>query len=213
MKRSSKDQDDNLFLIDLLFDSNLTLTEIGKELNYSYSELNKRINHLGLSWIKSQKKKSSRGQAALTQAMRKLLPGQSIVNEYHIGEYLKLDVYCPSYKIAAEFHGRQHFYYTKRFFDTEYDFREAQKRDQRKIELCTENGIALIVFRYNDSLTEQSVYDRLLDALRQNPLVPKEKKINKSITQNQFYQASKERYNQSKKDMYKKAKRGRGTHE
>jgi len=103
------DKEDDLFLIDLLFDSDFSLAEIAKEINISYKELNKKISSLGLNWIKEQKKKSSRGQAALTHAMKKLLPGQKIVNEHHIGDRLKLDVYCPAYKIAAEFHRKTTF--------------------------------------------------------------------------------------------------------
>jgi hypothetical protein len=214
MKREFKDKDDDLFLIDLLFDSDLSLTAIAKELGLSFPQLNKKINSLGLGWVKEKKKKSSRGQTALTAALQKLLPNQIIVNEHHIGERLRLDVYCPSYKIAAEFHGRQHFYYTKRFFDSRYDFEQAQKRDLRKIELCKENNIDLIVFRYNDDLSEQAVYDRLLHALRSSELVPQEEKKNKkSITHNKFYQDRKKQHNERKKEAYKKMKSRRDNHE
>lgn len=214
MKREFKDKDDDLFLIDLLFDSDLSLTAIAKELGLSFPQLNKKINSLGLGWVKEKKKKSSRGQTALTAALQKLLPNQIIVNEHHIGERLRLDVYCPSYKIAAEFHGRQHFYYTKRFFDSRYDFEQAQKRDLRKIELCRENNIDLIVFRYNDDLSEQAVYDRLLHALRSSELVPQEEKKNKkSITHNKFYQDRKKQHNERKKEAYKKMKSRRDNHE
>ena len=214
MKREFKDKDDDLFLIDLLFDSDLSLTAIAKEIGLSFPQLNKKINSLGLGWVKEKKKKSSRGQTALTAALQKLLPNQIIVNEYHIGERLRLDVYCPSYKIAAEFHGRQHFYYTKRFFDSRYDFEQAQKRDLRKIELCRENNIDLIVFRYNDDLSEQAVYDRLLHALRSSELVPQEEKKNKkSITHNKFYQDRKKQHNERKKEAYKKMKSRRDNHE
>ena len=71
----------------------------------------------------------------------------------------------------------------KRFFDTKYDFEEAQKRDLKKIERCKELGIALIVFRYNDKLTEQSVYDRIIEAIRTTDVVQKENK-KRSITEN-----------------------------
>ena len=214
MKRQINDKEDDLFLIDLLFDSDLTITAIAKELGYTFAELNKKINALGLSWIKEQKKKTSRGQAALTQVMQKLFPGQKIINEFHVGERLKLDVYCPEYKIGAEFHGRQHFYYTKRFFDSRYDFEQAQKRDLRKIELCKDSGITLVVFRYNDDLTEQAVYDRLLQVIRDSPLVPEtQKKNKKSITQNKLYQERKKQYNERKKDLYRKMKNRKDNHE
>lgn len=208
MKRNEKNkfEDDDIdFLIDLLFDTNISIGKISEELNLPIQLVNKKINQLGLSWIKNQRKKSSRGQSALTSIMQKLLPGEKILNEYHIGDRLKLDVYCPKYNMAAEFHGRQHFYYTERFFDSKYDFEEAQKRDLKKIERCKELGIVLIVFRYNDSLTEQSVYDRMLEAVRSSNLI-EEKPKKKSITSSSFYQQRKKNNSEYKKMLYKKIK-------
>lgn len=203
------DGDDDLFLVDLLLESNLSLTEIAKELNLSVKDLNKKINSLGLSWIKEHKKKSSRGQAALTAVMKKLLPGEKIVNEHHLGERLRLDVYCPSYQLAAEYHGRQHFYYTERFFDSKYEFEEAIKRDKRKMELCKEQGIALVVFRYNDLLTEDSVYSRLLEAIRTNEWVQKEKPIKPKLTSNPYYIKQKQLRSERSKEAYRISKQKR----
>lgn len=201
-------QDDDEFLTDLLLESTMPLTQIAKELDISVNELNKRINRLGLSWAKDRHKKMSRGQAALTLIMKKLLPGEKIINEFHIGEKLMLDVYCPSYKLAAEYHGRQHFFYTQRFFESKYDFEQAQKRDQRKIDLCKEQGIALIVFRYNDMLTEESVYDRMLDVIRTSEF-KKEKKIKSSITESPSYQKAKKNNSERRKEAYRKMKEKR----
>lgn len=209
MDKLSKEeqQDDAEFLTDLLLESSLPLTEIAKELSISVSELNKRISKLGLSWAKEKHRKMSRGQAALTSIMKKLLPGEKIVNEHHIGDRLKLDVYCPKYKLAAEYHGRQHFFYTQRFFESKCDFEEAQKRDLKKIERCKELGIALIVFRYNDLLTEQSVYDRMLDAIRSSDYVqPENKFVKRSAKSSPAYQAAKKRNSERKKELYKKMK-------
>jgi very-short-patch-repair endonuclease len=201
-------QDDDEFLTDLLLEGTMPLTQIAKELGISVNDLNKKINRLGLSWAKERHKKMSRGQSALTLIMKKLLPGEKIVNEYHVGEKLMLDVYCPSYKLAAEYHGRQHFFYTQRFFESKYDFEQAQKRDERKIELCKEQGIVLIVFRYNDMLTEQSVYDRMLDAIR-NSEFKKDIKIKKSVTQNPLYQKAKKNNSERRKEAYRKMKEKR----
>jgi hypothetical protein len=115
-KHIKTDKEDDLFLIDLLLDSDLTLSEIAKELDVSFNSLNKKIKSLGLSWIKEHKKKSSRGQSALTYVMKKLLPGQKVVNEFYIGEKLKLDVYCPAYGIAAEFHRKTTFFLYSKIF-------------------------------------------------------------------------------------------------
>lgn len=204
-KKWEEHLDDEEFLTDLLFDTSMTLAQIAKELSISPVELNKKINHLGLNWLKEHHKKMSRGQAALTAIMKKLLPGETIINEHHVGDRLKLDVYCPKYKLAAEYHGRQHFYYTQRFFESKYEFEEAQKRDLKKAELCKEQGITLIVFRYNDQLTEDSVYDRMLHAIRESEYVPKET-IKRSVKNNPSYIEAKRRNSIRKKEAYRAMK-------
>lgn len=201
------DQDDDLFLVDLLLESDLSLPAIAKEVDLSIKDLNKKIAQLGLTWIKEQRKKSSRGQSALTAVMKKLLPNEKIINEHHLGDKLRLDVYCPSYKLAAEFHGRQHFYYTERFFDSRYEFEEAQKRDIKKDEMCKEQGIALIVFRYNDLLTEESVYSRMIEAIRSSEWKSAEpNSVKKPLSQNLFYQQQKKKNSEHKKQVYRAIK-------
>ena len=202
------EEDDIAFLIDLLLETNLSISNIARELGVPINEVNRKINQLGLSWIKQSRRKMSRGQTALTQIMQKLLPGEEIINEYHIGDRLKIDVYCSSYKIAAEYHGRQHFYYTSRFFESKYEFEEAQKRDLKKVQYCKDNGIALIVFRYNDSLTEDSVYDRMLEAIRSSEFISS-KKDKKSLTNNPYYQEAKKKNSEYRKTIYKKIKDSR----
>jgi hypothetical protein len=207
MKKEYKklEEDDIEFLTDLLFDTSLSVSEIAKQLNVSIAEVNKKINSLGLSWLKNSRKKMSRGQTALTLIMKKLLPGEEIINEYHIGDKLKFDVFCAKYKIAAEYHGRQHFYYTSRFFESKYDFEQAKKRDEKKVQYCLDNGIALIVFRYNDLLTEQAVYDRMLTAIRETDHVSKPVRKT-SIKSNPAYQEAKKKNSEYKKKLYRKIK-------
>ena len=207
-KKWEEQQDDDEFLKDLLFESNLSTTQIASELSYSVPDLNKRIKQLGLSWIKEKNKKMSRGQTALTLVMKKLLPGEEIVNEHHLGDKLRLDVYCPKYNLAAEYHGRQHFFYTQRFFDTIYEFEEAQKRDVKKMQMCKDLGIALIVFRYNDNLSEESVYDRMLHAIKSAPDMPARVE-KRTLKNNQFYLEAKKKNSESRKDYYKKMKEKR----
>ena len=163
-------------LTDLVFDTNLSIREMAQDLGRTELEVTKEIRSLGLSWVRRSKGHVSRGQAALTYIMRKLLPGEKIVTEEHIGERLRLDVYCPKYKLAAEYHGRQHFFYTEHFHGDKQGFYDSQARDERKAELCRELGIVLVVFRYDDQLTEDCVYERLLDGLRSSPPATKEVK-------------------------------------
>ena len=204
-KKNKLEEDDVQFLIDLLLETNSSISAIARQLDVSVNEVNKKINQLGLSWLKESRKKMSRGQTALTQIMQKILPGEEIVNEYHIDDRLRFDVYCPSYRLAAEYHGRQHFFYTSRFFESKYEFEEAQKRDEKKVQYCKDNGIALIVFRYNDSLTEDSVYNRMLEAIRSSDYIS-DKKQKKSLTDNPFYNEAKKKNSEYRKSLYRKIK-------
>src|SRR3990167_1958624 len=129
------DYEDSL-LTDYIFDSNLSPREIAKEFGTTEIAVRKHIRELGLSWVRRRKGHASRGQAALTSIIQKLLPGETITAEEHIGERLKLDVYCAKYKLAAEYHGRQHFSYVEHFHGDIEGFRASQRRDERKIELC-----------------------------------------------------------------------------
>jgi hypothetical protein len=89
------------------------------------------------------------------------------------------------------------------FFESKEEFLEAQKRDQRKIELCKQQNILLVVFRYNDKLTEEAVYDRLLTAIRSSSYTVPEKKKN-SVTNNAFYKEMKKKKSEYNKKMYKR---------
>lgn len=210
MKKDNKEdnQDNTEYMVDLLFETSLSVSQIAKEVGWPVAKVNQKINQLGLSWLKESRKKVSRGQTALTNIMKKLLPSEKIVNEFQLGENLRLDVYCPSYKLAAEYHGRQHFYYTSKFFESKYEFEQSLIRDQRKLELCKEKGIALVVIRYNDELTEQSVYDRMLAAIRESPYV-KEEKVKNNMYNTDYYKESKRRLSEQRKKAYRLMKENR----
>lgn len=200
--------DDTELMIDLLFESSLSLNQIAKEVGWPLAKVNQKINQLGLSWLKDSRKKMSRGQTALTNIMKKLLPGEKIINEFYLDDNLRLDVYCPSYKLAAEYHGRQHFYYTAKFYESNYDFIQAQKRDQKKLELCRQNGIALVVFRYNDNLTEESVFARMLESIKDSPYIREEKQKN-NLYNSDFYKSMKKKKSEERKRIYRAMKEKR----
>ncbi|MCA1806492.1 MAG: hypothetical protein LC687_01300 [Actinobacteria bacterium] len=195
-------------LTDMIFDSNLSTQEMADELGRTEIEVNKEIKNLGLGWVRRRKGHISRGQAALTQIMSELLPGEEIRTEEPLGERLRLDVYCPGYELAAEYHGRQHFYYVQHFHGDKEGFYASQRRDDRKIELCQDLGIALVVFRYNDDMTRDAVYNRMLDAIRNTPIVKEEKKSR--YKDNPFYEANKIRQREYRKDQYRKMKKAKG---
>lgn len=197
------DKQNEELLIDLLLETNLSIAAIAKELGKKEFEIRKDIKRLGLEWAHNKTGSISRGQAALTTIMRKLLPGVPIVNEEPIGERLRLDVYCPRYKLAAEYHGRQHFDYVEYFHDDIYGFQDSLKRDGRKIQICEDLGITLVVFRYNDKLTEEAVLGRLLEAIKTAPV--KEPTV-KEYKLNPYYEAYKSRQREYRKLAYKRMK-------
>lgn len=115
--------------------------------------------------------------------------------------------------MQPSFIGRQHFYYTQRFYESKYDFELAVQRDKDKLEKCKNLGIILVVFRYNDLLTEQAVYDRILEAIRQAEPKTELNTAKKSLKDNKYYQQQKKKYNKRKKDLYKKMKNKKKYHD
>lgn len=197
-------------LKDLLFESNMTLAEIANRLYISRSELNTLLKRNGLSWVKRNNRKLSRGHSALTQMMQRILPNEEIVNEFHIGERLRLDIYCPSYNLAAEYHGRQHFFYSNHFHGDLDSFKESVERDKRKEEVCREKGIALVVFRFSDELSEEAVFRRMLEAIKATPKV-ETVRDKKTFKGNHYYEKVKKQNKDYRKAKYRELKRKNGS--
>lgn len=74
-----------------------------------------------------------------------------------------LDVYIPSLKVGIEYQGVQH-YEPVPFFGGEEGFKKVQERDQRKAELCIQNGVILICWRYDEPISASRLKTKLKDA-------------------------------------------------
>ena len=74
---------------------------------------------------------------------------------------LKLDFYLPDYNIAIECQGEQHF---KKFRFEKDDKKLIQrvKRDNRKKELCEQNGIKIVYIDWNEKDIEEKIIKNLL---------------------------------------------------
>lgn len=197
--------DEEAILKDLLFESNMPLTQVAKEMDKSQKELNALLKRYGLTWVRRNNRKLSRGHAALLGIMQNLLPNETIVTEHHIGDRLKLDIYCPTYNIAAEYHGRQHFFYSNLFHGSIDDFEEGVRRDKKKEEMCKDLGIALIAFRFCDKLTEQAVFERMLEAIKNTDYVPKERVS--TFKGNHYYEKMKVKAREQRKLRYREIKK------
>jgi len=208
LKDYNKEQDD--YIIQMILDSKLSIKEIANNLNLSEIAVNHRLKALGLDWVCKTTKQPSRGQTSLTNILKKVIPGEKIVNEFHIGESLRLDIYCPNYKLGIEYHGRQHFEHISFFHEFFEDFLRAQARDDRKIQLCKELGITIVIFRYTDSLTEDTVHDRIISAIRlassDIPVARKIAKTKLSTRDNPLYQEAKAKRSAFERDLRKKVK-------
>jgi len=75
-----------------------------------------------------------------------------------------LDIYFPTLKLAVEYHGEQHFKYPNFFHKSQKDFIDAQKRDIQKKKLLNKHGITLIEWRFDESITEERAFTKLLAA-------------------------------------------------
>lgn len=188
-----------------LFDTNLSYGQIADKFGMSLEKVVDIVEQLGLSWTRDQKRNMSKGASLLTSLFKELIPGERIINEFHVGERLMLDVYCPQYKLGAEYHGIQHFQYNNMFHEFISDFIAGQNRDQRKLELCREQGITVIAFRYDEKLTEDIVSKRIIDGLTADTksvrdIIPSKKEFS------EYEKSLKERRRKMYREQYKKVK-------
>lgn len=71
-----------------------------------------------------------------------------------------LDVYIPQLKIGFEYQGEQHFHGVEAF-GGEANYNEQKERDERKRELCKENGVKLIEWLYNEKVSFHNLKNKL----------------------------------------------------
>lgn len=111
----------------------------------------------------------SKGHQSLLAVLQELFPKFKIEEEKYVGERLFLDMYIPHLRVGLEYHGRQHFEFVEHYHKDLPGFRKSQERDQRKIELCHQQGIAVAVFTDADTLDRDTVQSRLVEALNSAP--------------------------------------------
>lgn len=72
----------------------------------------------------------------------------------------ELDIHIPALNIGIEYQGLQH-YEPVVFFGGQEAFKRRVVLDQRKKELCNANGVSLVYFRYDETIDEVLVRERL----------------------------------------------------
>lgn len=105
----------------------------------------------------------SKPQQELYDIVCKLYGKSLVVSEYTLGDGTRIDVAVPFYRIALEYHGRQHFQFVEHFHKNEEEFIKAVARDVSKKTACLDAGWRFVEFSYKDILTEALVVDRIIN--------------------------------------------------
>ncbi len=87
---------------------------------------------------------------------------------------LELDGYCDEIKLAFEYNGLQHYVRNLYFHPYEGLFEAQQKRDIKKVKLCQDNNVDLIVIPHNYSYKDETklssfIKDKLIQLNKYNP--------------------------------------------
>ena len=115
--------------------------------------------------------KCSKGQLRSALLISQLLSGAKyemeatwdwLVTSY--GTMMYADIYFPKYNLVVEYHGQQHFIFPNFFHKTKKDFDDAVDRDLLKKKLLLNHNIKLIEWRFDEPLTEEKAYSKLLKA-------------------------------------------------
>jgi len=95
--------------------------------------------------------------------IQSIFPNEKIIHEARplwLG-LQRLDIFIPGLKLAIEYQGLQH-YEPVPFFGGEEGFSRTQSRDKRKADLCAENDVTLIYFRYDEEINRKMLEGRLI---------------------------------------------------
>jgi len=115
------------------------------------------IPHIGEGWVTERE---------LLNMVKGIFARNEVVHQAS-PEWLgrqRLDVFIPDLRLAIEYQGRQH-YEPVPFFGGGDGFQQTQERDRLKASLCSENGVTLVFFRYDEIITRELVETRIRGAL------------------------------------------------
>lgn len=149
----------------LLFNTNLTVEEIADELQQPADDIWQIIDKYNWDWIRRTGASLSKGHSRLVRLLQELFPRVGIQTEYPVGNSLFVDIYISVYNLGIEYHGRQHFEFVEHYHKNRDGFKHSQERDEQKAELCKQRGITFVIFTYQDELTNDLVYSRIMEAL------------------------------------------------
>jgi len=107
------------------------------------------VPRIGEGWV---------SEVELLNLVKEIFPKERVIHQAS-PEWLglqRLDIYLPRLKIAVEYQGRQH-YEPVPFFGGEKGFSRTQELDRRKVKLCSENGVEIVYFSFDEKICHETV--------------------------------------------------------
>ncbi|NVM55630.1 MAG: hypothetical protein HWN66_18160 [Candidatus Helarchaeota archaeon] len=120
------------------------------------------------------------------------------------GNQMELDGYNQKLALAFEYQGFQHYHFVEFFHETEGDFKQRVADDEKKRELCDQNGITLIEIPY--TVPYKQMPDYILTKCEENkievPEIDREIYFNKIINESYVSSEEAEEHFQSRIEEY-----------
>ena len=120
-------------------------------LNYIENQVRVDLNYsrVGEAWKR---------ETELANIVKSLYPGYEVITHFRGSflEGLELDIYIPTINLAIEYQGLQH-YKPIDHWGGEEALQKTKERDIRKKELCMQNKIKLIYFKYDEEINKDNV--------------------------------------------------------
>ena len=126
---------------------------------FAENEVRTRLGHkkIGETWT---------SETILYYIVKRLFPKQTIRRHYRPDflDKLELDIFIEEFQLGIEYQGIQHFKPIKHWGGLEA-LKATKERDGRKKALCSETGIHLLYFTYEDNLSEEKVENEIRQLL------------------------------------------------
>lgn len=124
--------------------------------------LNNKEYNIDFKKYNKARAKCSSYHSSIRHILKELFSGFVICEEVKVPGSLNpakkaalyLDFFIPTFMLAVEVHGRQHFEYTPFFHKNKLGFLESKHRDRCKEDWCELNNITLVTLRFDESEDE-----------------------------------------------------------
>lgn len=109
--------------------------------------------------VTRRKEFASKGEQKLYDIIKELYPEEKV--KIHdspdwLGGNQHIDIHLPKRRIAIEYQGKQHFEPVE-YYGGKKGFWRQQKLDERKRKRCKSQGVSLIYFNYDETITRRQV--------------------------------------------------------